>query len=70
MRCVLHGFDVCKVLLVSLEDGWAMDHRVERGPFLEVDVDELIRDQPRGRFNRPVPTNMANGRWRLGERLC
>ena len=67
MRGVLHRFGVCEVLLVSLEDGRTVDHRVKRGPFLEIDVDELIRNQPRRCFDRLVPANMANGGWGLGE---
>lgn len=70
MRGVLHRFGVREVLFVSLEDGRTVDHRVKRGPFLEVDVDKLIRNQPRRRFDRLVSTNMANGGWGLGEGLC
>lgn len=35
------GQRVCisEVVVVGLEDRWSMDHRIERRPFLEEDVD-------------------------------
>lgn len=69
MRTALQRLSVGKVLFVGLENGRAMDHWVERGPFLEVDVDELIRHETRWCLNGLVCRSVCKGRWRLGQRL-
>lgn len=39
-----------------------MNNRIERSPFLEEDVDELIGYEPRRRANSLVDTGMGDGR--------
>lgn len=45
-----------------------MDHWVKRGPFLEVNVDELVRHDPGRRLDSLVSTVIGDGLSRLGQR--
>lgn len=44
MDIVFQGIAIIQILFISLENGRAMHDRVQRGPFLEEDVNELVRD--------------------------
>lgn len=58
MLIALQNFRIRQVLLVSLEDGGSVHNWVERGPFLEEDVDELVGHQARRGLDLPVDAGM------------
>ena len=56
----LERFHIRNKLFVRLENRGAVDNRIKRGPFLEENVDELIRDESRRYFERLIGTWVGN----------
>lgn len=42
-----HGIGTADILFVEGKESWAMQNRKQWSPFLEKDVDHLVRDQTR-----------------------